>query len=88
VVLIKTLEEYQAIGFVFPNDYCLNYESLYYYTRSIYAIEKLTNLQFFNDLDVSIQRKLKSEVYSEFWTNLFGEELNKIPKKYSTPTTK
>jgi len=88
VILIKTLEEYQAIGFVFPNDYCLNYASLYDYTQSIYEIEKLTNLQFFNDLDVSIQRKIKSEVYSEFWTNLFGEELNKIPKKYSFPSTK
>jgi endonuclease G len=74
VLLVKDKNQFQSIGLISLNDFDLLFcPSQKFF--SISKIEEITNLQFFSDLEESIQKKLKSDSTYNFWIENFGLDL-------------
>lgn len=54
-----------AIGFIFPNEKCAG--TIFDYTASIDEVEKRTGLDFFYELDDSVENKVEAETETAKW---------------------
>ena len=57
--------EKKAIAFVMPNKYCSH--PVMYYSVSVDSVEKLTGLDFFYNLDDSLEERLEANVNYKVW---------------------
>ena len=77
-ILIQYENEFKAIGFIIPNKKPKK-TCLCSYAVTIDSLENLTGLDFFSQLDLTIQNKIESEIDSKLW-GLCNDKCVKIRK--------
>ncbi|MEN0005986.1 MAG: DNA/RNA non-specific endonuclease [Bacteroidota bacterium] len=76
VILDASEPELKGIGFIMPNE--ISYEPVFKYATSIDEIERLTGLNFFNDL---LDRELEEELESSYNIDLWQFNKAKFEKR-------
>ncbi|MBL4650572.1 MAG: DNA/RNA non-specific endonuclease [Aureispira sp.] len=82
VILDLTGDEKKAIAFVMPNELCK--QAMVSYAVSVDAVEEMTGLDFFSNLDESLEKELESSFDFSKWEELKeGEIGTQVPLKLS-----